>query len=53
MFSLADSHVSPNFDPRGYVMISLALVADAIIGNVQEKAMKNYSANNSEVVRHI
>uniref|UniRef100_A0A914C1N3 Adenosine 3'-phospho 5'-phosphosulfate transporter 2 n=1 Tax=Acrobeloides nanus TaxID=290746 RepID=A0A914C1N3_9BILA len=50
MFSLADSHVSPNFDPRGYVMISLALVADAIIGNVQEKAMKNYSANNSEVV---
>jgi adenosine 3'-phospho 5'-phosphosulfate transporter B3 len=28
-FSLADSQVSPNFDPRGYVMISLALVADA------------------------
>jgi adenosine 3'-phospho 5'-phosphosulfate transporter B3 len=49
-FSLADSQVSPNFDPRGYVMISLALVADAIIGNVQEKAMKMHGASNSEVV---
>lgn len=49
-FTLADSAVSPNFEPRGYVMISLALVADAIIGNVQEKAMKSYKASNSEVV---
>ena len=51
IFSLADSKVSPNFDPRGYVMISLALVADAIIGNVQEKAMKTHNASNEEVVR--
>ena len=50
MFSLADSQVSPNFDPRGYVMISLALVADAIIGNVQEKAMRAFNASNEEVV---
>lgn len=50
LFSLADSSVSPNFDPRGYIMISLALVADAIIGNVQEKSMKNYGASNGEVV---
>lgn len=49
-FTLADNAVSPNFDPRGYVMISLALVADAIIGNVQEKAIKNHKASNSEVV---
>ncbi|KAE9556213.1 hypothetical protein FO519_000552 [Halicephalobus sp. NKZ332] len=50
LFSLADSQVSPNFDPRGYIMISLALVADAIIGNVQEKSMKTYNASNNEVV---
>ena len=31
-------------------MINLALIADAIIGNVQEKAMKKYGASNSEVV---
>lgn len=53
MFSLADSQVSPNFDPRGYVMISLALVADAIIGNVQEKAMRAFNASNEEVVSAI
>lgn len=49
-FTLADNSVSPNFDPRGYIMISLALVADAIIGNVQEKAIKAHKANNCEVV---
>ncbi|CAD5229189.1 unnamed protein product [Bursaphelenchus okinawaensis] len=49
-FTLADNSVSPNFDPRGYVMISLALVADAIIGNVQEKAIKAHQAANCEVV---
>ena len=32
-------------------MISLALVADAIIGNVQEKTIKQYNASNSEVGR--
>ena len=31
-------------------MISLALVADAIIGNVQEKAMRAFNASNEEVV---
>ncbi|KAL7074701.1 hypothetical protein ACQ4LE_005913 [Meloidogyne hapla] len=50
LFTLADSKVSPNFNPKGYLMISLALVADAIIGNVQEKAMKTYNASNEEVV---
>lgn len=50
LFTLADNKVSPNFDSRGYVMISLALVADAIIGNVQEKAMRTHNATNDEVV---
>ena len=31
-------------------MINLALVADAIIGNVQEKAMRKFGASYSEVV---
>ena len=43
--------ISPNFDVHGVFMISLALVADAIIGNVQEKTIKQYNASNSEVGR--
>ena len=34
----------------GVVLITGALVADAIIGNVQEKQMKLYKASNVEVV---
>lgn len=52
IFTLADSEVSPNFNVWGYAMISFALLADAIIGNVQEKAMRNYEASNNEVVLH-
>ncbi|KAI5645551.1 UAA transporter family domain-containing protein [Phthorimaea operculella] len=50
MFTLADSQTSPNFDFIGVIVISLALLCDAIIGNVQEKAMKQYNATNNEVV---
>lgn len=50
MFTLADSKTSPNFDAIGVIVISLALLCDAIIGNVQEKAMKQYQASNNEVV---
>lgn len=49
-FTLADSEVSPNFDPMGVLLISLALCADAVIGNVQEKAMVMHDAPNNEVV---
>ena len=34
----------------GVILISLALCADAVIGNVQEKAMVMYDAPNGEVV---
>ena len=34
----------------GVVLISLALCADAVIGNVQEKAMKAHRSSNTEVV---
>lgn len=50
LFTLADNTVQPNFDHTGVLLISLALCADAVIGNVQEKAMKQFSASNVEVV---
>ncbi|KAG8318316.1 hypothetical protein J6590_006632 [Homalodisca vitripennis] len=34
----------------GVVMISCALVCDAVIGNVQEKSMRAHGASNTEVV---
>ncbi|CAJ0942042.1 unnamed protein product, partial [Mesorhabditis belari] len=50
LFTLADSRVAPIFEPRGYIMISGALLADAVIGNVQEKNMKKYGASSNEMV---
>ncbi|XP_058878664.1 adenosine 3'-phospho 5'-phosphosulfate transporter 2 isoform X2 [Acipenser ruthenus] len=35
---------------QGVLLISLALCADAVIGNVQEKAMKLHNGSNSEMV---
>ncbi|XP_022244659.1 adenosine 3'-phospho 5'-phosphosulfate transporter 2-like isoform X2 [Limulus polyphemus] len=49
-FTLTDSQVSPNFNIKGVLLISSALVTDAIIGNVQEKSMKVHAASNMEVV---
>lgn len=34
----------------GVILISLALLADGAIGNVQEKALKQYQGSNSEMV---
>lgn len=49
-FTLADSRISPKFSSYGVIIILLALVFDAVIGNVQELAMKKHKAPNSEVV---
>ncbi|XP_054621344.1 adenosine 3'-phospho 5'-phosphosulfate transporter 2 isoform X2 [Dunckerocampus dactyliophorus] len=49
-FTLADSQVAPYFNLTGVFLISLALCADAAIGNVQEKAMKLHNGSNSEMV---
>uniref|UniRef100_A0A8C5B8D1 Adenosine 3'-phospho 5'-phosphosulfate transporter 2 n=1 Tax=Gadus morhua TaxID=8049 RepID=A0A8C5B8D1_GADMO len=49
-FTLADSKLAPNFNLTGVLLISLALCADAAIGNVQEKAMKLHNGSNSEMV---
>lgn len=52
LFTLADSAVMPNFDSRGVMMISVALLCDAVIGNVQEKAMKQSAVapSNAELI---
>ncbi|XP_032874924.1 adenosine 3'-phospho 5'-phosphosulfate transporter 2 isoform X1 [Amblyraja radiata] len=49
-FTLADTKVTPNFNFVGITLISMALCADAAIGNVQEKAMKLHNGSNSEMV---
>ncbi|XP_076462679.1 adenosine 3'-phospho 5'-phosphosulfate transporter 2-like [Babylonia areolata] len=50
LFTLADSSVQPNFNLYGVTLISLALCADGVIGNVQEKALKQHGASNTEMV---
>lgn len=50
IFILGDSMVSPMFNPFGYTMISIALLFDAIIGNIQEKSLHTYKATNNEMV---
>ena len=42
--------VSPNWSTTGLAMISAALVADAAIGNMQEKEMKQHKASGAEVI---
>jgi solute carrier family 35 (adenosine 3'-phospho 5'-phosphosulfate transporter), member B3 len=49
-FTLADVKVQPSFDITGVLLISGALLADATIGNYQEKQMKLHKADNSEVI---
>lgn len=49
-FTLADSKLHPSFELYGIVMVMGALIADAVIGNVQEKAMKQHNSSNTEMV---
>ena len=49
-FVLGDVSVSPTFDVRGVGFISIALIADAIIGNVQEQTMRELKITNNELI---
>ena len=49
-FTLADVSLDPSFDPAGVLLVSLALGADAVIGNVQEKTMKSHGSSGAEMV---
>uniref|UniRef100_A0A5K3EGA7 Adenosine 3'-phospho 5'-phosphosulfate transporter 2 n=2 Tax=Mesocestoides corti TaxID=53468 RepID=A0A5K3EGA7_MESCO len=42
-FTLTDVSIQPNFDIRGVVAISFALICDGYVGNLQELAMKTYN----------
>jgi len=50
IFTLADSKLSPTFDSVGVGMLSVALIADAVVSNLQEKSMKMHQALNAEVI---
>eukprot|EP01138_Halocafeteria_seosinensis_P002147 gb/GECG01002197.1/.p1 GENE.gb/GECG01002197.1/~~gb/GECG01002197.1/.p1 ORF type:complete len:389 (+),score=34.15 gb/GECG01002197.1/:1-1167(+) len=45
IFVLADAETSPNFHPLGVLIISLALFADAFIGNYQEFVFKRFGCS--------
>ena len=49
-FTLADVSLDPHFEATGVILVSLALGADAVIGNVQEKTMKSYGSSSAEMV---
>lgn len=49
-FTLADSNVNPAFNLYGVLIVLLALIGDALIGNFQEKTMKTMHVTNSEIV---
>lgn len=49
-FILTDSNVSPSFSLTGVVLIATALLFDAVVGNVQEKAMSTYCTPNTEIM---
>lgn len=49
-FTLADTELNPNFEIYGVILVCSALIADAIIGNVQEKAMNKSGSSNVEMV---
>ncbi|XP_029821904.2 adenosine 3'-phospho 5'-phosphosulfate transporter 2 [Ixodes scapularis] len=49
-FILTDTQISPTFSRLGVLYITGAFLMDACIGNVQEKAMKEHSTSNIEIV---
>mmetsp|Transcript_47306 Transcript_47306/g.102727 ORF Transcript_47306/g.102727 Transcript_47306/m.102727 type:complete len:109 (-) Transcript_47306:905-1231(-) len=52
IFTLGDSTISPEWDPLGIPMVSVALLADALIGNVQEKVMRENGATQDEMASY-
>jgi hypothetical protein len=50
IFSVGDSLVNTQFSTPGLVAIGFALMADALIGNVQEKSMNKYNASTTEMI---
>ena len=51
-FTLTDQLVSPAFDPVGVLLICCALVADALIGNLQEKMFSTFQTTANEMMTY-
>ncbi|KAM3576237.1 hypothetical protein VYU27_001945 [Nannochloropsis oceanica] len=49
-FIQADVKVSPSFHPLGIIFISMALVVDAAIVNIQEYTLRRYDASHDELI---
>nr|XP_040583305.1 adenosine 3'-phospho 5'-phosphosulfate transporter 2-like isoform X2 [Lepeophtheirus salmonis] len=49
LFMTVDVRVNPNFNFIGVAMILTALIADAFLGNIQERTMRHFEATNSEM----
>jgi adenosine 3'-phospho 5'-phosphosulfate transporter B3 len=49
-FTLTDARVSPSFDMLGVALICLALIADALIGNLQEKMFRQFQCSGAEMM---
>ncbi|KAF2363691.1 UAA transporter [Trinorchestia longiramus] len=49
-FTLADSQLQPDFNLQGVFLVSMSLCCDAIIGNVQEAALKSNKESSARLV---
>eukprot|EP00276_Gloeochaete_wittrockiana_P008883 CAMPEP_0184660206 /NCGR_PEP_ID=MMETSP0308-20130426/32862_1 /TAXON_ID=38269 /ORGANISM="Gloeochaete witrockiana, Strain SAG 46.84" /LENGTH=306 /DNA_ID=CAMNT_0027100603 /DNA_START=303 /DNA_END=1223 /DNA_ORIENTATION=- len=52
MFALADVQVSPKFSLWGILLLSIALLMDAFVGNCQEKVIRVYGVPSAEIVQY-
>eukprot|EP00041_Stephanoeca_diplocostata_P024623 m.630240 g.630240 ORF g.630240 m.630240 type:complete len:339 (-) comp22565_c2_seq17:2697-3713(-) len=52
VFTLADVTVNPNYNLTGVLLISMALCADAVIGNLQERVMRVDKVPTVQMVHH-
>jgi adenosine 3'-phospho 5'-phosphosulfate transporter B3 len=50
LFTIGDMHVHPKFNFFGVLLVLLALVCDAFLGNFQERLFRTYRASRAEVV---
>jgi adenosine 3'-phospho 5'-phosphosulfate transporter B3 len=53
LFTVVDVAKSPNFHPIGIALVLLALVSDAMLGNIQERIFQRYkSVSKQEMVMY-
>eukprot|EP01121_Diplochlamys_sp_Union-15-3_P022244 TRINITY_DN9407_c0_g1_i4.p1 TRINITY_DN9407_c0_g1~~TRINITY_DN9407_c0_g1_i4.p1 ORF type:complete len:330 (+),score=16.35 TRINITY_DN9407_c0_g1_i4:35-1024(+) len=50
LFTLANVVISPSYTGIGIVLLLLALISDSVLGNLQEKMMKNENVSQNELL---